>query len=73
MKSLNAIHIWGQKVNIGAAAVDHGGIPSHQVERNFLHQVVFVLFKICHCLTRPSQRAGLEERKYTPADTAWPQ
>ena len=34
---------------------------------------VFVPFKICQCLTRPSQRAGLVERKYTPPDTAWPQ
>ena len=37
------------------------------------YQVVFVPFKICQWLTRPSQGAGLVERKYTPPDTAWPE
>ena len=54
MKSLNAIHIWGQKVNIGAAAGDHGGIPSHQVERNFLHQLADNFSFVRSCVSRQS-------------------
>ena len=54
MKSLNAIHFWGQEVDIGAAAGDHGGIPSHQVERNFLHQLADNFSFVRSCVSRQS-------------------